>query len=554
MITRADKGQTLIIITKEAYESKVHDFLHNNAFVKISKDPTTLFSRETRKTVNACKTLIPEHLKWKYTHMNPHPPNIRGLLKIHKSEAPIRPVVNWQHAPAYKLAKLLSDRLQYELQLPYTFNVKNSIHLMSELKNIVPYNSNIRLASFDISNMYTNIPTTKLPTLITEICNNLYIPKRIRIELIKLVKTVLQQNYFSFQNDIFKQTTGLAMGAPTSAIFSEIYLQYIEHTLIIDILKNNNIIEYLRYVDDILIVYNKESTNIDTVLEQFNNLTNNLNFTIEKEHNNRINFLDTTIHRRPQKFEFAIYRKPTTTDHIIPNDSCHPPSHKLSAIRFLTNRLNTYPISKQSKEVESIAIRHILHANKYNDLPPPQKYRKQTDHTEPTPQKKRAIFTYFGHETTKITNIFHKLGIQIAFKTKHTIGSLLQHSHNTQDKFQNNGVYQLTCPTCEKVYIGQTGRSFATRFKEHERDYHTNCKKSLFAKHLLEQQHHPSSMEECMSILETQRKSRKLNTLEQFHIYTAVKIGNHLNEQYTDTHNAIFESILKHYPHLLHPQ
>jgi len=222
MITKADKGQTLIIITKDAYESKVHDFLQNNDFVKISKDPTALYTRETRKTINTCKTLVPDYSKWKYTNMNPHPPNIRGLLKIHKPDAPIRPVVNWQHAPAYKLAKSLSDRLQQELQLPYTFNVKNSIHLMSEISNIAPYNSNTRLASFDISNMYTNIPTTKIPSIITEICNNLSILKSVGIELIKLIKTVLRQNYFSFQNNIYKQTTGLAMGAPTSAILSEI--------------------------------------------------------------------------------------------------------------------------------------------------------------------------------------------------------------------------------------------------------------------------------------------------------------------------------------------
>jgi hypothetical protein len=147
---------------------------------------------------------------------------------------------------------------------------------------MTPYNSNLRLASFDISNMYTNIPTAKLPSLITEICNNLNTPKPVRLELTKLVKMVLKQNYFTFQEDIYKQTTGLAMGAPTSAVLSEIYLQYIEHTLIINILNSNNILGYLRYVDDILIVYNRESTNIDLVLEQFNNLTTNLNFTIEK--------------------------------------------------------------------------------------------------------------------------------------------------------------------------------------------------------------------------------------------------------------------------------
>jgi hypothetical protein len=171
------------------------------------------------------------------------------------------------------------------------------------------------------------------------------------------------------------------MGAPTSAILYEIYLQYIEHTLLIDILTSNNILGYFRYVDDILIIYNNESTNIDAVLEQFNNITNNLHFTIEKENNNKLNFLDISIHRHPSKFEFGIYRKPTVTDHIIPNDSCHPPSHKFSAIRFLTNRMNTYPITPQNKDNEFATIKHILHANNYNNPPP---YRKNTRHKQTT--------------------------------------------------------------------------------------------------------------------------------------------------------------------------
>jgi hypothetical protein len=36
-------------------------------------------------------------------------------------------------APAYELAKLVSDAIKYELPLPYTFNVKNSFQLMTEL-------------------------------------------------------------------------------------------------------------------------------------------------------------------------------------------------------------------------------------------------------------------------------------------------------------------------------------------------------------------------------------------------------------------------------------
>jgi hypothetical protein len=198
--------------------------------------------------------------------MNPNPPTIRGLIKIHKPEAPIQPIINWQQPPAYKLAKLLSDRLRQELQLPYTFNIKNSIQLMTEIQNIHPINNNIRLASFNITNMYTNILTSELSHLITKICNYQNTPKPIIQELTQITKTLIKQNCFWFQNHTYTQD-GLAMGAPTSAIFSEIYLQYIEHTFIMDILTKNNIHGYFRYVDDILIIYDTELTNIQSIIK-----------------------------------------------------------------------------------------------------------------------------------------------------------------------------------------------------------------------------------------------------------------------------------------------
>jgi hypothetical protein len=37
---------------------------------------------------------------------------IRGMLKIHTSDYPIRLAVNWQNAPAYKLAKMLTKKIQ----------------------------------------------------------------------------------------------------------------------------------------------------------------------------------------------------------------------------------------------------------------------------------------------------------------------------------------------------------------------------------------------------------------------------------------------------------
>ena len=44
--------------------------------------------------------------------------------------------------------------------------------------------------------------------------------------------------------------------------------------------------------------------------------------TTQVEVDNRINFLDTTVSRVDHKISFKVYRKPTATDIINPNQSC----------------------------------------------------------------------------------------------------------------------------------------------------------------------------------------------------------------------------------------
>jgi hypothetical protein len=63
----------------------------------------------------------------------------------------------------------------------------------------------------------------------------------------------MEQNYFKFNQQCYKKTEGLAMGAPTSVILAEVYVQYMGHKQLYQILKKR-IIGYFRYVDDILIM------------------------------------------------------------------------------------------------------------------------------------------------------------------------------------------------------------------------------------------------------------------------------------------------------------
>jgi hypothetical protein len=111
----------------------------------------------------------------------------------------------------------------------------------------------------------------------------------------------------------------------------------------------------------------------------------NIKFTTETESNNKIHYLDITIHRTPTNWVTSIYRKPTFTDTIIPYSSNHPTQHKYAAIRFLYNRLNTYNLHKEEYKGEIDTIHNIMLNNSFpvhthTNLPP-------TDHppTDPPP-------------------------------------------------------------------------------------------------------------------------------------------------------------------------
>jgi hypothetical protein len=116
------------------------------------------------------------------------------------------------------------------------------------------------------------------------------------------------------------------MWAPSSEVLSEVYLQHLEHTEIIKIITQHNILGYFRYVDDTPMICDDNSTDIHEVHIAFNNLAPTIKFTIETETDKNINFLDIAIQNKENKLLFSVHRKTTTTDNIIPKNSCHPPS------------------------------------------------------------------------------------------------------------------------------------------------------------------------------------------------------------------------------------
>jgi hypothetical protein len=91
MITKADKGNTLIIISKDEYHLKICDFITQNKFTKIRNNYTNAQQKHINTVINTCKIAIRQQDKWKYTIMNPKAPHIHGAIKLHIEKKPIRP-------------------------------------------------------------------------------------------------------------------------------------------------------------------------------------------------------------------------------------------------------------------------------------------------------------------------------------------------------------------------------------------------------------------------------------------------------------------------------
>jgi len=200
-----------------------------------------------------------------------------------------------------------------------------------------------------------------------------------------MVRRHHKQNYFAHNRDIVIQYDGLAMGAPSSGLIAEIFLKRIEHTHLAHLTHKHRIINYCRYVDDILIIFYSTHTSTQMILDDFNVLHPKLQFTAEAERAHTLNYFDISINRTPTNIKTAIYRKSTFTDTIIPYTSNHLTLHKYAAVRFLFNRLDSYNPQHEEYLHELNIIHNVLHNNAF-----PIKPHKPPTHNPTRPTAPRA--------------------------------------------------------------------------------------------------------------------------------------------------------------------
>ena len=104
------------------------------------------------------------------------------------------------------------------------------------------------------------------------------------VDILSLLNVCVSQDFFSFNNKLYKQRDGLTMGSCLSPFLADLFMDYLENNFI---LTNNNseIIHWFRYVDDCLCILNCDAHGAENLLNKLNNIYPKISFTLEVESN-----------------------------------------------------------------------------------------------------------------------------------------------------------------------------------------------------------------------------------------------------------------------------
>ena len=267
------------------------------------------------------------------------------------------------------------------------------------------------------------------------------------------------------------------MGSPVSAIIAELVMQEVETMALAT--SPVRVKWWKRYVDDSNSCMKNDDVN--SFHNHLNSINQHIKFTIElptvSEDGISISFLDTQTTVSPNgEVMVAVHRKSTDTEKYLPFDSHNPEQHKAAVVRTLYHRANVIPTTTQGKEIEKENVRRALYTNGYtsafinkaiNKIRPNN--RTQTDLEAVEAPKGYTCIPYVRGISETINRILAGAKVRTAYKPVTTLGEVFQKPKYRPLKSQLKGiVYKFKCKSCDFVYIGESKRSWKSRWAEHK--------------------------------------------------------------------------------------
>ena len=348
IIKKADKGSSIVIQDKDTYIQEGMKHLGDpKTYTELRGDPTNKVAQQINTYIDKiyCRGYIDEYTK---TYLQTPTPcrthRMYFLTKIHKNPHGIRPIVSCIGGLTAHISAFL-DNLIKPLAMRTNSYIKDTSHILHLLSNLhVPSNS--FLVTIDVKSLYTCIPQDEGTQACIEAIQRAHITDIPLTVLKSLFQIVLQCNIIRFNDKIFTQITGTAMGTIMAPNYAILFMDKLETAF----LESQSIkpLIWKRYIDDILMIWTGTETQLALFLDNLNSFHQNIKFTYEISQTNII-FLDLEIYKGPHfqsdnTLSTKTHFKATNTFQYLHFSSCHPRNTfkgivKGEAIRFL--RANT---------------------------------------------------------------------------------------------------------------------------------------------------------------------------------------------------------------------
>ena len=323
IIRPADKSAGIAVLDEEAYVKGCLELLNKEGDYKtLEKDITMEIFTKANDIIDQfynIKIITKKEQKFLKT-FTPKLPNFYGNPKLHKQGNPLRPIVSQIDGPTSRLNEL-ADKILAPAEALVPFLLKDTISFLQQICN-QKIKKNSYLVTLDVASLYTRIPTDEGVEMVTDWYCNCCPKGTPKPLLIKLLKFILNNNIFQFNNIIYLQTHGTAMGCRMAVKYANIFM-YKKWTQIIQDCDYRPMMKPLRLIDDIFFIWEGDQER----LIQFYNIINNKDTNIKFEINysqHTIHFLDTQIQIKNEIIKTTPFIKPTDKQAFLSRDSAHP--------------------------------------------------------------------------------------------------------------------------------------------------------------------------------------------------------------------------------------
>lgn len=457
VVKKADKGSTIVVLDRKQYiqevESQLSSTLH---YRKLSEPITPKITYKFNEILDTMlhKKLITRKLRdFLYAPKEARTRVFYSLPKVHKSRdawflahriPKSRPIVSDCGSHTERISQFIEAHLT-----PYSIihpsYVKNTYDFLEKIKTATITKDTL-LISCDVESLFTNVPNDLGIKAVEQAFRQQ--PKPIHPYIIKLMKLVLENNDFEFNNQLYLQIHGTCMGTRFSPAYANLFLAVWEATHLPKCHKQPT--AYFRYLDDIFMVWNHSRQDF----LEFHNTLNNANeyiklkYDIQEKH---LEFLDVLITKTQTANEYhlssSVFFKQTDSHALLNALSFHPPHTfpgiiKSQFIRFI--RI----CSEHSDYLKACQTLLDTLPKRGYDLKMLQKMVQEVHKEYSNTQSINGI-TSCGKKKCKICPT-------ITANAHWQTGNLRFTAQSPSDCNTGCCIYVLRCEKCQYCYVGQT--------------------------------------------------------------------------------------------------